>query len=248
MEPVIPNYINVLFIALTVTLFGLIVYGVNSTIKRKNNASTSNRITFIVALGLFAWLVFLKVISGLNILDQWNSMPPRLLIALLPPLITTIIIASSVKFRDFLQYVPQRWMVLIQSFRIVMEIILLMLFIENIIPQQMSFEGRNFDILSGITALIVGYLVVKNKISRKLLIAWNLFGLILLANIVTIAILSTPLPIRLFMNEPADTVIAYFPFVWLPGFVVPVAYFMHVVSIKKALSYKTADATVLKEA
>jgi hypothetical protein len=40
------------------------------------------------------------------------------------------------------------------------------------------------------------------------------------------------------MNEPANTVIAYFPFVWLPGFVVPVAYTLHLLSIKKCLLEK----------
>ena len=55
-------------------------------------------------------------------------------------------------------------------------------------------------------------------------------GLLLLANIVVVAILSAPLPFRQFFNEPANTVIADFPWVWLPGVLVPVAYALHLLS------------------
>ena len=162
-------------------------------------------------------------------------MPPRLMLAVLPPLIFAIVIFSSNKINYLVKLVPQHWLIFIQSFRIVMELILLMLFLENVIPKQMTFEGRNFDILVGLTAILTGYFVYRKKISNNFIIAWNIFGLALLANIVVIAILSTPLPFRVFMNEPANTIIAYFPFVWLPGFVVPVAYTMHLLSIKKCL-------------
>ncbi|MGH6629559.1 MAG: hypothetical protein ACREB3_07485, partial [Burkholderiales bacterium] len=43
--------------------------------------------------------------------------------------------------------------------------------------------------------------------------AFNLIGLALLINIVTIAILSAPTPLRQFWNEPANTFVAYAPYV-----------------------------------
>ena len=114
---------------------------------------------------------------------------------------------------------------------------------ENIIPRQMTFEGRNFDFLTGLTGLIVGVLVYRKIISSpRFIIGWNVLGLALLINIVSVAILSAPFPFRMFMNDPANTVIAYFPFIWLPGFVVPVAYCMHVLSIEQAL-LKMKDST-----
>jgi hypothetical protein len=79
---------------------------------------------------------------------------------------------------------------------------------------------------------------------RKVAIAWNVIGLLLVANIVIISILSAPTPFRVFMNEPANTFIAYLPFVWLPSFIVPVAYWMHILSIKQLLSSK--EETVRK--
>jgi hypothetical protein len=55
----------------------------------------------------------------------------------------------------------------------------------------------------------------------------------LLFNIVIISILSTPTPFRFFMNEPANTIVAAWPFIWLPGFVVPMAFLLHVFSLKQ---------------
>ena len=100
----------------------------------------------------------------------------------------------------------------------------------------MTFEGRNLDILSGITATLVAFLVYRKKLSRPLTIAWNVACLGLLANIVITAILSLPTPFRVFMNEPTNTIVAEFPIVWLPALLVPLAYGLHFLSIRQLLS------------
>ena len=127
------------------------------------------------------------------------------------------------------------WLIYIQGFRIIMEIILFLLAENGIIQERLTFTGMNFDILAGITALGVGWLVQRNKISKRSLIVWNSAGIILLLNIVILVILSTPYPFGVFKEEPLTTMVFYFPFIWLPGFVAPFALAMHVFSIRKAL-------------
>jgi hypothetical protein len=124
-----------------------------------------------------------------------------------------------------------------QSFRVLMELILWLAFLDNIIPIQMTFEGLNYDILVGLTAPVVAYFCFTRKIwPRSVAIVWNFFGLGLLLNIVVISVLSAPVPFRMFMNEPANTFVAGVPFVWLPAFVVPMAYWMHILSIKQLIA------------
>ena len=113
-----------------------------------------------------------------------------------------------------------------------------MLFIAELLPEQMTFEGRNWDILAGFTAPIIAVLVSKGRISRTGIVIWNLVCLALLINIVTIAILSTPTPWRVFMNEPANYIVAYFPISWLPGFLVPLAYYLHFMSLRQMASFR----------
>lgn len=55
-----------------------------------------------------------------------------------------------------------------------------------------------------------------------------MLGCALLATIVTVAFLSAPTPLRVFMNEPANTIVTTFPYVWLPAFLVQAALFGHV--------------------
>jgi hypothetical protein len=120
----------------------------------------------------------------------------------------------------------------LQVFRVLVEIVLWLLFLQNQLPVQMTFEGRNFDILAGITAVIAANYFINNK---RWMIAWNIFGLLLLLNIVVIALLSMPTPFRVFHNEPSNIIVTHFPYVFLPTFLVPLAYLLHFISLKKLL-------------
>jgi hypothetical protein len=107
-----------------------------------------------------------------------------------------------------------------------------MLFQHGLLPQEMTFEGRNFDILSGITAVIIAFIGFRGgRINRPLLIVWNLFALALLINIVSVAILSFPTPFQRFGFEQPNVGVAYFPFIWLPTIIVPAVLFAHLVAL-----------------
>jgi uncharacterized membrane protein len=124
-----------------------------------------------------------------------------------------------------------------QSFRIVVELLLLFAFLANKLPVQMTFEGRNFDLVTGFLALPVGWLLARKKsYATKLAVAFNIIGMLLLLNILVIAVLSMPTPFRYFMNEPSNTLVAQFPFILLPGVLVPVAYTLHIFSLRQLLT------------
>jgi hypothetical protein len=101
----------------------------------------------------------------------------------------------------------------------------------------MTFEGRNFDILSGLTAPIIFWLVFRQgKINRLLLLVWNFLALGLLINIVVNAFLSFPFAFQQFAFDQPNRAVLYFPFVWLPTVVVPLVLFCHLASIWQLLS------------
>jgi hypothetical protein len=81
--------------------------------------------------------------------------------------------------------------------------------------------------------LVVAYLASLKRISNTGILIWNLFGLGLLINILSIAILSMPTPFRVFMNEPSNTIVTQFPVSLLPGLLVPLAYGLHFLSLRK---------------
>jgi len=94
-------------------------------------------------------------------------------------------------------------------------------------PVQMTYAGLNFDIFSGLTAPAMAWLVWRGKAGRAMIWGWNIFALLLLVNIVTIGIFSLPTEFRIFMNEPANTFVAYVPYVWLPAVLVQAALLGH---------------------
>jgi hypothetical protein len=100
-------------------------------------------------------------------------------------------------------------------------------------PVQMSYSGRNLDIVSGASALIVGGLLALGRLPRWAVRAWNWLGALLLANILVIALLSAPLPIRVFHNEPANVWVTQAPFVWLPAVMVLAAVLGHLLVFRR---------------
>jgi hypothetical protein len=235
--PSIPLHISALFIALVFGIAFLVVIGVQACGTRLNLPFEERRKNFtasiIVVLG---WLIFTMLMATSGFLLDFTSMPPRILIVTLPPVILIFIIFFSKKFDALIQPLDNFWFIYPQSFRILIEFILWLLYKYKAIPVQMTFEGRNYDLLAGITAPIIAYYCFnKNIWSPKVALIWNFVGLLLLGNIIIIAILSLPYPFRYFMNEPANTIVFSMPFVWLPSVVVPFAFLLHLLSIKRLL-------------
>ena len=121
-----------------------------------------------------------------------------------------------------------------QAFRIPVELLLHRLYVEGTVPVQMTYSGRNIDVVTGLTGLALGlWLLAGRPAARGLLLAWNLLGLALLVNIVGVAVLSTPTPFRRFLEGPPNLVPSEFPYVWLPSFLVQVAWGSHLLVFRQ---------------
>jgi len=107
--------------------------------------------------------------------------------------------------------------------------------VTGIMPEQMTFTGDNFDILTGLTALPVAWLAASGWAPRWLVVGWNLMGSVLLVVIVGIAGASMP-GIAAFGPERLNTWIADPPYIWLPGVLVQGALLGHLVVWRKLLS------------
>jgi hypothetical protein len=224
------------FIATTLIFYGLLMARLKKSLNSTNFTESKKKKIFNGTLiGLIGWAIATSILSWSGVLSDFSTFPPKLIIVLIIPLITVIWLVRTKEVKEILIHTPPESIIWIQSFRIVVEILLWRLYVDNLAPIQMTFEGRNFDILSGLTALLVAYLVANKKISSSLVIAWNLACIALLVNIVAIAILSMPTPFRVFMNEPANTIVAKFPIVWLPALLVPLAYGLHFFSLRQYL-------------
>ncbi len=223
---------------LTIILIGLQMALQKSGLEKKVKQKIFTRTTAVSLI----WLVLLSVLSLNGFFSDFDKLPPRPLFAIIIPLPFVFAFAFSKTGTQLLCVIPKHWLIFIQSFRVIVELLLWSAFIHNTMPVQMTFEGRNFDVLTGILALPVGYLLMKKNYSTRFAIAFNIIGIILLINVLTIAVLSMPTPLRYFMNEPSNALVVRFPFILLPGVMVPIAYSMHIFSLRQLLKEKNIAA------
>ena len=185
-----------------------------------------------IGVGLGIWLGVLAVLAGQGYFLDFQSMPPRLTLAGLLPLVAGLLMLPTHGTRHFLAVTPPERLIYLQSFRIVMEIILWALAVQGRAPKLMTFEGRNIDILVGLTAIPIGWMVVERRAWPVwVAAAWNVVGILILANVVVHAQLALPTPFRAFVTEPSTAFLATFPYIWLVGFLVPFAFWLHAGSL-----------------
>lgn len=189
-------------------------------------------ITAVVVLSL--WLVVVGVLAQKGVLAQFDAFPPRALLIVALPIVAALVLAFTKPFKTLLRATPLHWLVLFQSFRIVVEILLWQAFEKGLVPVQMTFEGRNFDVVTGLLALAAG-VYMQQRPRHAVAIGWvfNIIGFALLINIMAVSILSMPTPLRYFTEGPANTLVVTFPFVYLPSVLVTLAFSFHVFSMRQ---------------
>jgi hypothetical protein len=185
------------------------------------------------AILLVVWLGVSYGLGRTSWLADFGARPPHLLRALLITTAATFALAFSRFGGRLARGLPVAGLVGYQLFRLPVELLLAWGRADGFVPVQMTFSGRNFDVVTALTAVVIAALAARGRAPRWLVLAWNLGGLLLLGNVVVIAALSMPGALRLFYNEPANTWVAHAPFTWLPFFVVQVALFGHLVLFRK---------------
>jgi len=221
----LPGYVSIVFILTTFLTIGIFLYA----LKRDAFSSIPAKVlSFLIPF----WLILQASLALAGFYLKIEALPPRLPLFAVIPAFVTVIFLIVFAHRSFVSQLPLKTLTILHVIRIPVEMVLLWLFQAEQIPQLMTFEGRNFDILSGLTAPLIYWLAFRDgKTNRPLLIIWNLFALGLLINIVVNAFLSFPFSFQQFAFEQPNRAVLYFPFVWLPSVIVPIVLFCHLASL-----------------
>lgn len=236
MKPLLLPVAQAGFVILTLIYFFFLVKEFRAAISRSAlDAHQRKKLIWQIVIGLVVWGVFICAWSLSGVMSNFSIFPLNIAPVMLIPLAGSLILIFTRPFTEISRHISVGRLASLQSFRFFVELLLWALLTADLIPVQMTFEGRNLDILSGITGPIVGYLAMRDKLPKAVLIVWNIFCLGLLFNILGVAILSMPGPLRMFENEPANTIVGQFPIALLPAFLVPLAYILHFLSLRKLL-------------
>jgi len=216
----IPDYINwVFYFSVVLTLVFLLL--------------ASPKLDKLAAICI-GWISIQMVVSSSGYYLEPNQFPPPLAFLVVPPfLVLLVAVFAGFNIKNLRSY-KAGWLTFLHLVRIPVELVLFWLYKEGMVPKDMTFEGRNFDIFMGLTAPIVAYLgYVRPVLPIWFIITWNLVGLGFLINIIGLGILSAPGPFHIINLDQPNVAVLNFPFAWLPSFIVPSVMFAHLASIRK---------------
>jgi hypothetical protein len=115
------------------------------------------------------------------------------------------------------------------------ELFLHRLWSAGVVPKMLTFDGANVDVYVGLSAPAIAWWSTRRRWGRVAVTAWNVLGLLALANVVARAILTTPGPLNLLHSDVPDHMFGTFPYMYIPGFFVPLALALHVLALRAAV-------------
>jgi hypothetical protein len=70
----------------------------------------------------------------------------------------------------------------------------------------------------------------------RIALGWNVLGLLAITNVVTRAVLTAPGPLNLIRTEVPNRLLGTFPFLFIPGFFVPLGVVLHLLAMRAIAS------------
>lgn len=196
-------------------------------------AYRSFRVTALAGVLLGVWL---GIQSALVASGRMPSLPLNGLPFFFGPVLViwTVLALSPVGAR-LAAAIPLTALVGFQAFRLPLELVLHAWFRQGTIPETMTWSGYNWDIVSGIVALLCAPLANRHRWAARLA---NIVGLALLLNVMRVAILSTPVPFG-WNIEPKLLLAFHLPYALIGPVCVGGALFGHLV-LTRALWSRSA--------
>ena len=228
------------FVVLPALLVCLLAWGTAVAWRRSGTSDISARRASVLCLIVsLAWLTATWQTAASGLFQEWDRTPPPFAF-----LVAAIVaLACAMSFSRFgariASTIPVWGLVLVQAFRLPLELAMHGMYARGIMPVQMSYSGLNFDIVTGATAIPVAVLAALGYAGRGIVITWNILGLALLINVVTVAILGTP-RFRYFGDQSLNVWVTYPPFVWLPAVLVLAALAGHLVIFRALVRQSSA--------
>jgi hypothetical protein len=208
------------FVILSILVVGIVVIGIHHT-----SGPAVGRKALVLTL---SWLTLTGVLGWTELLDTWA--PPPMGVLLMAGLVF-LAWAARQPWTMRLGELPLRLLVGFQAFRILVELLLHEAVAKGIANPTMTWTGTNFDMIPGVTALLLVPFV--DRINPRVLQGWNLTMAGVLVVTVVTGILAAPSPFRQIMGDPPNVFIAGFPGVWLPTILVLVAWLGHIVLFRR---------------
>ncbi len=174
----------------------------------------ARRRALFAGAGMGAWMALLGAAASSGVLARFDLRPPPMAGAFLGTVAVSLALALSRFGKRLALGLPLGALVGFQAFRLPLELVMHQAQNDGLMPSVMSFNGYNFDILTGITATLVGVWFLVGRPPRGVLVLFNVLGSTLLLVVSVVAVAALPL-FAAFGPEQLNVWVTRFPYIWM---------------------------------
>lgn len=188
-----------------------------------------------VYAGTGAWLAATGAAGASGALEPGPT-PPPLLLFFVAVQGAAIALAFSPLGRRVADVAPLTVLIGVQAFRLPLELVLHGWHGEGVVPIQMTFEGWNYDVVTGVASGAAAMWIARRPPGgRAVALAVNALGFALLLVVMGLAVTSAPGPLYRFTDAPPILLPFHFPTVWIVSVCVAGALYFHLVTFRALL-------------
>jgi hypothetical protein len=202
--------------------------------------TTGGRVAVLVALG--AWFALVLAIGATGALSPAGGGVPALGLAVVLPvaaLVSAYFALPSV--RNAMTETPLPALIAIHAIRL-LGIMFLVLYAKGRLPAPFAPSAGWGDVFIGATALPLAWAVTRfGPAMRPLVFLWSAVGVADLVVAVTLGALSAPGPLQVFVGPPDSSPMTSLPWLIIPGFLVPILFFIHIIIFTRLLARSPAS-------
>ncbi len=227
-----------LSLLMTIILFLMGNYAIKKSVV---NAKQKIQSRVLLLTGLFIWHLYLFIIGSSGLLMDLSFPPRFVLFMILPAFIFIGVFLSRNRKKQWIQAIPPHWLVAYQLFRVLIETLFVYTVAVGLLHKNVTIEGYNFDMVFAFTAPIVAIITYRSKkVPSVLLQIWNYTGLVVIASIIFLFNSTIYFP-EIYGShlEPFPSGFGMYPFVLVPGFLMPSAVFIHFLSLVQLKNTKS---------
>jgi hypothetical protein len=183
-------------------------------------------------IGLPLWLLYVGLLSYSGVVSNTALRPPGIVYVAFPAVLFVLFVFARSGVGARIAAAFPFWVIIgMQTFRIGVELLLHRLWVDGLAPRMVTYQGGNIDIWIGLSAPLIAWISTRGRAGEQLALAWNVVGLLTLANAITLSALTAP-GLNLIHSEVPNVAIGVFPFTYIAGFFAPLATALHALSIR----------------
>ncbi|MBO0763739.1 MAG: hypothetical protein J2P50_03995 [Hyphomicrobiaceae bacterium] len=230
-----PAYVPALVLGMSVVMITLTLFGLSRALVRAAwPERTRVWVVRAAAVLLIGWFAVALALALVGAYEGVGDRPPTIQFGILTPIvIAAVLIWRSDTVARIIDAVPQHWLIGVQVTRALGGLFLL-LYVSGLIPGLFAVPAGVGDLATAGLAPVAAYAAARDPHgSARTVLAWNVLGLADFVVAVATGFATGPSPLQLAAFDNPNTLIATFPLVLIPVYLVPLWTILHIASLVK---------------